>query len=191
MKHSLILHPPGARYVRIDLWVNESLGGKAHAEAACLSQIEHWQRNLPPGEDWVKRTIDDFIEALGGLYGKDIIGKALRKLKDAHWIDIEKNIQTTGNIYLHETKYRLNFSKINGESEKYQALSKNSDFSPPEKSEITSPGFENNSTISKNSDLSLLRERKIVSPGAKNRFSGDEKSSLAKEVLYIPFNAIN
>lgn len=69
MKHSLILHPPGARFVRIDLWINDLLGGKAHAEAACLSQLELWQQNLPLGKDWVTRTIDDFIDALGGLYG--------------------------------------------------------------------------------------------------------------------------
>ncbi|MFA7238852.1 MAG: hypothetical protein WC091_01975 [Sulfuricellaceae bacterium] len=177
MKHSLILHPPGARFVRIDLWVVDALGGKAHAAAACLSLLEFWQRTLPPGNDsWVRRTIDNFVEALGGLYGKNVVGGALRTLKDSGWIESEQTNKLMGQTWQHETKYRLNFDKINSESEKYSTESKRVYFSPlgefknkpSEDLKINSPRGEK-STVA-NKEVSILYKSSSYAAAADSIF---------------------
>lgn len=59
MKHSLILHPPGSSWSRIDHWVLDVLGPREHAAAACLGQLEFWQRGVGEGA-WVKKGAEDF-----------------------------------------------------------------------------------------------------------------------------------
>lgn len=136
MKHSLIQHPPGSKFVRIDFWVLEILGEKEHAAAACLGQLEYWQRlqlelmEKKESDGWVRRSAADFSAALNGLFGEDKVRTGLRLLVKKGWIQEGNETALVGQLWTTRKKYRLVVAKVNEAALRFSAeKSKQTDFS--------------------------------------------------------------
>ncbi len=130
MKHSLIQHPPGSGFARIDYWVLEELGERQHAVAAVLAQLEYWQRHaLDSGDGWVRKGAADIARAMRGLYGEDKVRDALRRLVEVGWAEEGEETTQVGQLWTKRKKYRLRIDAINASAEKYSIKSKEPDFS--------------------------------------------------------------
>lgn len=130
MKHSLIQHPPGSGFVRIDYWVLEELGGRQHAVAAVLAQLEYWQRHaLDHGDGWVRKGAADIARAMRGLYGEDKVRDALKKLVEVGWAEEGDESTQVGQLWTKRKKYRLRVDAINAAAKKNSIKSKEPDFS--------------------------------------------------------------
>jgi len=141
MKHSLIQHPPGSGFARIDYWVLEALGERQHAVAAVLAQLEYWQRQaLDHGDGWVRRGAADVVKALRGLYGEDKVRDALRRLVGVGWAEEGEETTQVGQLWTRRKKYRLQIDVINAAAGKYAKKSKETDFSGSGGQESRAPG---------------------------------------------------
>lgn len=131
MKHPLIQAPEGSRFVRIDQWIVDTLGGgkSAHVAAACTAQLDFWFRVKNEQAGWIERTMDDFVLAMGGLFGRDKILDGLRLLEEAGWLEIAEKTERNGQLWIRKKQYRLDFDLIAQESRKYAEKSKNNDLS--------------------------------------------------------------
>lgn len=131
MKHPLIQAPEGSRFVRLDQWIVDTLGGgkSAHVAAACTAQLEFWHRVREERAGWIERTMDDFVLAMGGLFGRDKILDGLRLLEEAGWLESAEKTERNGQLWIRKKQYRLNLDLINQESRKYAEKSKKNDLS--------------------------------------------------------------
>lgn len=73
--------------------------------------------------------MDDFVLAMGGLFGRDKILDGLRLLEEAGWLESAEKTERNGQLWIRKKQYRLNFDFINQESRKYAEKSKKNDFS--------------------------------------------------------------
>lgn len=136
MKHSLIQHPPGSKFARIDFWVLEVLGEKEHAAAACLGQLEYWQRlqldlmEKKESDGWVRRSAADFSAVLHGLFGEDKVRAGLRLLVKIGWVEEGDETVLVGQLWRTRKKYRLVVAKVNEAAMRFfSEKSKQTDFS--------------------------------------------------------------
>lgn len=136
MKHSLIQLPEGSRFARIDFWVLEVLGKKEHAAAACLAQLEYWQRlsqdlmKKGKSDGWVRKSAADFSATLRGLFGEDKIRAGLRLLVKQGWVEEDEETELVGQLWCTRKKYRLIVVKVNeAVAQFYAEKSKETDLS--------------------------------------------------------------
>lgn len=110
-RRSRIAHPPGSRYIRIDLWVTEALGDSC--SAACLAVLEFIDRRKDEEGEWLGCNAVYVQKMLAGLFGRDKVRAGIDLLVKKGWVEEKEESLLVGQLWTRRRDLRLRPDIIN------------------------------------------------------------------------------